>query len=173
MLGIGAQVKEGDEVGKAVPMIGGRRAVAGWTVACIDRLPAVRSSSTRALAEGPSRHWACSLAACGIVVFRVGSVGVGDARSWALLGSPGRRHPRRSHRLRRAREHSGRPASRFVRCALHCEAASALGSLTWMRFLPSALVTRGCNLGVVNVYTSPVSDTTSSSTWVPVRTDSS
>ena len=49
---------------------------------------------------------------------------------------------------------------------------SCLGR-TWMRFFPSGLVTRGCNFGVVNVYTSPVSDTTSSKTWVPVRTESS
>lgn len=44
---------------------------------------------------------------------------------------------------------------------------------TWIRFFPSALVTRGWSFGVVNVYTSPVSDTTSSNTCVPVRTDSS
>jgi hypothetical protein len=42
-----------------------------------------------------------------------------------------------------------------------------------MRFLPSALVTKGWSLGVVKVYTSPVSETTKRRTWVPVRTDSS
>ena len=39
----------------------------------------------------------------------------------------------------------------------------------WIRFFPSGLVTSGCNLGVVNVYTRPVSDTTSNNTWVPVN----
>lgn len=45
--------------------------------------------------------------------------------------------------------------------------------LTWIKFFPSALVTSGWSFGVVNVYTRPVSDTTSRRTWVPVRTDSS
>lgn len=49
----------------------------------------------------------------------------------------------------------------------HCQ------KLTWIRFLPSGFVTSGCSLGVVNVYTRPVSETTSSNTWVPVSTDSS
>jgi hypothetical protein len=44
---------------------------------------------------------------------------------------------------------------------------------TWIRFLPSAFWTNGCSLVVVNVYTSPVSETTSNSTCVPVRMDSS
>lgn len=44
---------------------------------------------------------------------------------------------------------------------------------TWIRFLPSGFVTRGCSFGVVNVYTKPVSDTTRSRTWVPVSTESS
>lgn len=44
---------------------------------------------------------------------------------------------------------------------------------TWMRFLPSAFVTNGWSLGVVKVYTRPVSETTRSRTWVPVRTESS
>lgn len=43
----------------------------------------------------------------------------------------------------------------------------------WMRFLPSGWVTRGCSLAVVKVYTSPVSDTTSNNTCVPVKVDSS
>ena len=43
----------------------------------------------------------------------------------------------------------------------------------WIRFFPSAFVTRGCSLGVVKVYTSPVSETTSKRTWVPVRVLSS
>lgn len=42
-----------------------------------------------------------------------------------------------------------------------------------MRFLPSAFVTNGWSFGVVKVYTRPVSDTTSRSTCVPVKTDSS
>lgn len=61
-------------------------------------------------------------------------------------------------------QHSACDKAHCVRqCAAH----------TWIRFLPSALVTSGWSLGVVNVYTKPVSDTTSSSTCVPVRTDSS
>lgn len=44
---------------------------------------------------------------------------------------------------------------------------------TWIRFLPSGFVTSGWSLGVVKVYTRPVSDTTRSRTWVPVRTDNS
>lgn len=43
----------------------------------------------------------------------------------------------------------------------------------WIRFLPSGWVTRGCNFAVVKVYTSPVSDTTSKRTWVPVSVDNS
>ena len=43
----------------------------------------------------------------------------------------------------------------------------------WMRFLPSGCVTRGCSFAVVNVYTSPVSDTTSRRTCVPVSVESS
>lgn len=43
----------------------------------------------------------------------------------------------------------------------------------WMRFLPSGCVTSGCSLAVVKVYTRPVSETTRSNTWVPVRVDSS
>lgn len=43
----------------------------------------------------------------------------------------------------------------------------------WIRFFPSGFVTSGCNLGVVKVYTSPVSDTTKSNTWVPVNVLSS
>ena len=38
-----------------------------------------------------------------------------------------------------------------------------------MRFFPSGFCTIGCSLDVVNVYTKPVSDTTSSRTCVPVR----
>lgn len=38
----------------------------------------------------------------------------------------------------------------------------------WIKFFPSGFVTRGWSLGVVNVYTRPVSDTTKSKTWVPV-----
>lgn len=50
-------------------------------------------------------------------------------------------------------------------------AGSGSGALrqACIRFLPSGLVTKGCSLGVVNVYTSPVSDTTRSKTWVPVK----
>ena len=43
----------------------------------------------------------------------------------------------------------------------------------WIRFLPSGWVTRGWSLEVVKVYTRPVSDTTRSRTWVPVRVDNS
>lgn len=52
-----------------------------------------------------------------------------------------------------------------------CSGAERSGALRqdWIRLLPSGLVTNGCSLGVVNVYTSPVSDTTSSRTWVPVN----
>lgn len=50
---------------------------------------------------------------------------------------------------------------------------SSTSPLTWMRFLPSAFVTRGWSLVVVKVYTSPVSETTRRSTWVPVRMDNS
>ena len=44
---------------------------------------------------------------------------------------------------------------------------------TWIKFLPSAFVTKGWSFGVVKVYTSPVSETTSSRTCVPVSTDNS
>jgi hypothetical protein len=56
---------------------------------------------------------------------------------------------------------------------IHSAMASGRDLRTWMRFLPSGFVTSGCSFGVVNVYTRPVSETTSSKTWVPVRTDSS
>lgn len=46
-------------------------------------------------------------------------------------------------------------------------------SRTWIKFLPSGFVTSGWSLGVVKVYTRPVSETTRSRTWVPVRTDNS
>lgn len=39
----------------------------------------------------------------------------------------------------------------------------------WIKFFPSGLVTIGCSLTVVKVYTSPVSETTKRSTWVPVN----
>lgn len=42
-----------------------------------------------------------------------------------------------------------------------------------MRFFPSGSVTKGCNLGVANVYTWPVSEATSSSACVPVSVVSS
>jgi hypothetical protein len=106
--------------------------------------------------------WRCCWAACRA------------AGRWA----PGRGCPRatrpsclrRRHLRRRwtARARSDRPA----RVSTRMRGCSGV-QRTWMRFLPSGLVTSGCSLGVVNVYTRPVSDTTRSSTWVPVRTDSS
>ena len=51
------------------------------------------------------------------------------------------------------------------------EAARSSGALrhAWIKPLPSGLVTNGCNFGVVNVYTKPVSETTNNNTWVPVN----
>jgi len=43
----------------------------------------------------------------------------------------------------------------------------------WMRALPASDVIIGCSFRVANVYTWPVSDATSSITWVPVSVDSS
>ena len=82
----------------------------------------------------------------------------------------GCRHRRHSRRRTRVRARSGRPG---VMLEDDGDQLVACLGRTWMRFFPSGLVTRGCNFGVVNVYTSPVSDTTSSKTWVPVRTESS
>lgn len=43
----------------------------------------------------------------------------------------------------------------------------------WINALPASDVIIGCSLRVANVYTCPVSDATSSITWVPVKVDSS
>jgi len=161
--------RESSESGKQfvrVVMTGAQRAAASSTAACIGRLSVVvRSWYMPELAVGPFRRWAYSREAYVPEVFQAEFVEGGDEHSWALLASPPRSsHRHHSHLQRPAREHSDMPKkSELAKRALRCGKTLA-SSLTWMRFLPSALVTRGCSFGVVKVYTRPVSETTSSST---------
>ena len=95
-----------------------------------------------------------------------------SGRDWRLRESRRLiRRQRHSRFLEQARAHWGTPRDGSVSTSV--QHYRDIGQHTWIRFFPSGFVTRGCNLGVVKVYTRPVSETTRSRTWVPVRTESS
>lgn len=81
----------------------------------------------------------------------------------------GTRHRRRSRYRLLVLERSDMPSA----CQYRFNVSRGKRWHTWIKFLPSGFVTSGWSLGVVKVYTRPVSETTRSRTWVPVRTDSS
>ena len=136
-----------------------RRLVAGSAYTAGRRFGVVGRASFHSLA--PYRHLAACL-----------PVELGSACDWRLRESRQlnqRQH--HSHCREQARAHWGMP--RDCSISTNEQHAGESKQHTWIRFLPSGFVTRGCNLGVVKVYTSPVSETTRSNTWVPVRTESS
>lgn len=97
------------EVDAEMLRTGDQRAAGGPTAACTGPPVAVARSRRRALAEGPSRRWACSWEAGGSAASRAGSAGVAGERCWAPLGS--RRRSSRPRRCRRpeVRARSSKP----------------------------------------------------------------